>query len=134
MFGHGERFVSNTTKFMLGEDQIPTAWYNIQADLPQPLPPVLNPGTGQPIGPEDLAPIFPMALIEQEVSTEREIDIPGEVIDVYRLWRPSPLFRARRLEKLLETPARIYYNYEGQSPSGSHKSNTSVAQAWYNNQ
>ena len=126
--------MSNQTKFTLSEDQIPTTWYNIQADLPEPMPAVLNPGTGQPIGPEDLAPIFPMGLIEQEVSTQREIDIPGEVIDIYRLWRPSPMYRAHRLEKLLDTPARIYYNYEGHSPSGSHKSNTSVPQAWYNKQ
>lgn len=120
------------TRFVLNEKDIPTAWYNIQADLPEPVPAVLNPGTEQPIGPEDLAPLFPMGLIEQEVSTEREIDIPGEVIDIYRLWRPTPLHRARRLEKALDTPARIYYKYEGGSPSGSHKSNTAVAQAYYN--
>jgi tryptophan synthase beta chain len=124
--------MSEQTKFVLTEKDIPTAWYNIQADLPEPAPAVLNPGTMQPIGPADLAPIFPMGLIEQEVSTKREIDIPGEVIDIYRLWRPSPLYRAHRLEKALDTPARIYYNYEGLSPSGSHKSNTSVAQAYYN--
>jgi len=124
--------MADTTKYLLGEKDIPTAWYNIQADLPEPLPPVLHPGTHQPIGPDDLAPLFPMGLIEQEVSTKREIDIPGTVIDIYRLWRPSPLYRARRLEKALDTPARIYYNYEGLSPSGSHKSNTSVAQAYYN--
>jgi len=124
--------VPDQTKFLLDESEIPTAWYNIQADLPVPLPPVLHPATGKPVAPEDLAPLFPMGLIEQEFSTRREIDIPGEVIDVYRLWRPSPLYRARRLERLLETPARIYYNYEGQSPSGSHKSNTAVPQAWYN--
>jgi len=124
--------MAERTKYMLDEKDIPTAWYNIQADLPQPLPPVLHPGTQQPIGPADLAPLFPMGLIEQEVSTAREIDIPGEVLDIYRLWRPSPLYRARRLEKALDTPARIYYNYEGLSPSGSHKSNTSVAQAYYN--
>ncbi len=120
------------TKFLLEEHEIPTAWYNIQADLPVPAPPVLNSATGKPVVPEDLAEIFPMALIEQEVSRRRAIDIPGEVIDVYRLWRPSPLYRARRLERQLETPARIYYNYEGHSPSGSHKSNTAVPQAWYN--
>ena len=124
--------MSDQTRFTLNEKDIPTTWYNIQADLPEPVPAVLNPGTQQPIGPEDLAPLFPMGLIEQEVSTEREIDIPGEVIDIYRLWRPSPLHRARRLEKALDTPARIYYKYEGGSPSGSHKSNTAVAQAYYN--
>ncbi len=120
------------TKYLLAEKDIPTTWYNIQADLPEPLPAVLHPGTHQPIGPDDLAPLFPMSLIEQEVSTKRDIDIPGEVIDIYRLWRPSPLYRAHRLEKALGTPARIYYNYEGSSPSGSHKSNTSVPQAYYN--
>ena len=119
-------------KFLLNEDQIPTAWYNIVADLPEPPPAVLHPGTGQPIGPEDLAPLFPMALIGQEVSAERYIDIPGEVIDIYRQWRPTPLFRARRLEKALGTPARIYYKYEGVSPAGSHKPNTAIAQAYYN--
>jgi tryptophan synthase beta chain len=120
------------TKFLLDESEIPTAWYNIQADLPEPLPPVLHPATHKPIGPDDLAPLFPMGLIAQEVSTKREIDIPGDVLDVYRLWRPSPLYRAHRLEKVLDTPARIYYNYEGFSPSGSHKSNTAIAQAYYN--
>jgi tryptophan synthase beta chain len=120
------------TRYLLNEKDIPSAWYNIQADLPEPMPPVLHPGTQQPIGPDDLAPLFPMGLIEQEVSTQREIDIPGEVIDLYRLWRPTPLYRARRLERALDTPARIYYNYEGGSPSGSHKTNTSVAQAYYN--
>ncbi len=124
--------MSDHTRYMLSEKEIPSAWYNIQADLPEPLPPVLHPGTQQPIGPDDLAPLFPMGLIEQEVSTQREIDIPGEVIDLYRLWRPTPLYRARRLEQALDTPARIYYNYEGGSPSGSHKTNTSVAQAYYN--
>jgi tryptophan synthase beta chain len=124
--------MSEQTRYVLSEDEIPSAWYNIQADLPEPVPPVLHPGTQQPIGPDDLAPLFPMGLIQQEVSTEREIDIPGEVIDLYRLWRPTPLIRARRLEKALDTPARIYYNYEGGSPSGSHKTNTSVAQAYYN--
>jgi tryptophan synthase beta chain len=120
------------TRYLLNEKDIPSAWYNIQADLPEPMPPVLHPGTQQPIGPDDLAPLFPMGLIEQEVSTQREIDIPGEVLDLYRLWRPTPLYRARRLERALDTPARIYYNYEGGSPSGSHKTNTSVAQAYYN--
>jgi tryptophan synthase beta chain len=124
--------MADQTRYTLTEKDIATTWYNIQADLPEPLPPVLNPGTQQPIGPEDLAPLFPMGLIEQEVSTQRYIDIPGEVIDIYRLWRPTPLHRARRLEKALDTPARIYYNYEGGSPSGSHKTNTSVAQAYYN--
>ena len=124
--------MADQTKYILSEKDIPAAWYNIQADLPEPAPAVLHPGTQQPIGPEDLAPLFPMGLIEQEVSTKREIDIPGEVIDIYRLWRPTPLYRARRLEKALDTPARIYYNYEGLSPSGSHKTNTSVAQAYYN--
>ncbi len=121
-----------TVKYLLPEDRIPKAWYNIAADLPKPLDPPLHPGTGQPLGPDDLAPLFPMALIEQEVSTEREIGIPEPVRQVYRLWRPSPLFRARRLEKVLDTPARIYYKYEGVSPAGSHKPNTAVAQAFYN--
>ena len=124
--------MSGQVKFLLDEKDMPTVWYNIQADLPAPIPPVLHPGTGQPIGPDDLAPLFPMALIGQEVSQEREIDIPGEVIDVYRLWRPSPLYRARGLEKALDTPAKIYYKYEGVSPAGSHKPNTAVPQAYYN--
>ena len=111
------------TKFMLDEKEIPKQWYNIQADLPEPLPPVLHPGTGNPVGPEDLAPLFPMELIKQEVTTERWIDIPDEVLDVYRLWRPTTLFRAHRLEKALDTPARIFYKYEGTSPPGSHKPN-----------
>lgn len=122
------------TKFILQEKDMPTAWYNIQADLPQPLPPVLHPGTHQPIGPADLAPLFPMELIKQEVSLERYIDIPEEVQEIYKLWRPSPLYRATRLEKLLDTPAKIYYKYEGVSPAGSHKPNTSVPQAYYNKQ
>ena len=122
------------TKFILDEKEIPAQWYNIQADLPEPLPPVLHPGTGQPIGPADLAPLFPMELIKQEVSTERWIDIPDEVLDIYKLWRPTTLFRAHRLEKALDTPARIFYNYEGTSPPGSHKPNTAVAQAFYNKQ
>mgnify|MGYP005844157939 CR=1 FL=1 len=120
------------TKILLTESEMPTAWYNIQADLPTPLPPPLHPGTHKPLGPDDLAPLFPMDLIMQEMSPERWIDIPGEVIDVYRMWRPSPLYRARRLEKALDTPARIYYKYEGVSPAGSHKPNTAVAQAYYN--
>ncbi len=124
--------MSQTIKYLLDEERIPKQWYNLQADLPKPLPPVLHPGTMQPLGPDDLAPLFPMALIQQEVSTEREIEIPEPVRDVYRLWRPTPLFRARRLEKALGTPARIFYKYEGVSPAGSHKPNTAVAQAFYN--
>ncbi len=120
------------TKITLDESEMPTQWYNIIPDLPSPPPPPLHPGTHQPVGPADLAPLFPMDLILQEVSTDSYIDIPGEVLDVYRTWRPSPLFRARRLEKLLGTPARIYYKYEGVSPAGSHKTNTSVPQAYYN--
>ena len=123
---------SRRTKFILDEDQIPRTWYNIAADLPVPQAPVLNPGTGQPIGPQDLAAIFPMALIGQVVSKDREIEIPEPVRDAYRLYRPSPLFRAHRLEKALDTPAHIYYKYEGGSPSGSHKPNTALAQAYYN--
>jgi len=119
-------------KYTLSEDQMPKAWYNIQADLPKPLPGVLNPATGQPITPADLEPLFPMALIEQEVSTEPEIEIPEPVQSIYRQWRPTPLYRARRLEKHLDTPAKIYYKYEGVSPAGSHKPNTAVAQAYYN--
>ncbi len=121
-------------KFTLDEDQIPSHWYNIAADLPEPLPPPLHPGTHQPIGPEDLTPLFPMALIGQEVSAERDIEIPEPVRDAYRLWRPTPLYRARRLETFLKTPAKIYYKYEGVSPAGSHKPNTAVAQAYYNKQ
>jgi tryptophan synthase beta chain len=120
------------TKIMLAESEMPRRWYNIVADLPAPPPPVLHPGTLQPVGPDDLAPLFPMALIEQEVTPERYVDIPAEVLDVYRLWRPSPLFRAWRLERALGTPARIYYKYEGVSPAGSHKPNTAVPQAFYN--
>ncbi|PYM14494.1 MAG: TrpB-like pyridoxal phosphate-dependent enzyme [Candidatus Rokuibacteriota bacterium] len=122
------------TKYLLDEKDIPSKWYNIQADLKTPAPPVLHPATGQPIGPEDLAPLFPMELIKQEVSTRRWIPIPDGVRDVLRLWRPSPLVRARRLEQTLDTPARIYYKYEGVSPAGSHKPNTAVAQAYYNKQ
>jgi tryptophan synthase beta chain len=118
-------------KILLTEDEMPTRWYNIIPDLPTPPPPVLHPGTGQPVGPDDLAPLFPMDLIMQEVSTDRYVEIPGEVLDVYRLWRPSPLFRAHRLEQALGTPARIYYKYEGVSPAGSHKPNTAVPQAFY---
>jgi len=119
-------------KIHLDESEMPTTWYNVIPDLPAPPPPPLHPGTHEPVGPDDLAPLFPMALIEQEVSMDRYIDIPGEVLDVYRVWRPSPLFRATRLEQELDTPARIYYKYEGVSPAGSHKPNTSVPQAYYN--
>ncbi|HBY95674.1 MAG: TrpB-like pyridoxal phosphate-dependent enzyme [Ardenticatenaceae bacterium] len=119
-------------KYMLTEEDIPTAWYNIAPDLPRPLPPVLHPGTGQPIGPDDLAPLFPMALILQEVSQDRWIEIPEPIREVYKLWRPTPLYRAWRLERMLDTPAHIYYKYEGVSPVGSHKPNTAVAQAYYN--
>jgi tryptophan synthase beta chain len=119
-------------KILLDESEMPTQWYNLIADLPAPPPPPLHPGTLEPAGPEDFAPLFPMALIEQEVTTARHVDIPGEVLDVYRIWRPSPLFRATRLEQALGTPARIYYKYEGVSPAGSHKPNTSVPQAYYN--
>jgi len=122
------------TKITLDESQIPTQWYNIVPDLPEPPPPVLHPGTHEPVGPDDLAPLFPMALILQEVSQDSYIDIPGEVLDVYKMWRPTPLFRAHRLEKALDTPARIYYKYEGVSPAGSHKPNTAVPQAFYNAQ
>ena len=120
------------TKFLLDEDRIPRAWYNIAADLRTPLPPALHPGTGQPLGPGDLAPLFPMALILQEVSTDREIEIPDPVRDAYQLYRPSPLHRAYRLEQALDTPAHIYYKYEGVSPAGSHKPNTALPQAFYN--
>jgi len=122
----------STVKYTLQEREIPRYWYNVQADLPVPLAPALHPVTGKPLTPPDLAPLFPMALIMQEVSTERYIEIPDEVRDVYKLWRPTTLFRARRLEKLLDTPAKIFYKYEGMSPAGSHKPNTAVAQAYYN--
>jgi tryptophan synthase beta chain len=122
----------DTTKYVLDEEQIPRDWYNIVADLPRPPEPVLHPGTLQPVGPADLEPLFPMALIAQEVAAERQIEIPEPVRDVYRLWRPTPLYRARRLERALGTPAKIYYKYEGVSPAGSHKPNTAVAQAFYN--
>jgi len=122
----------DTIKYLLTEDQMPPAWYNLQADLPSPLPLVLHPATGQPIGPADLAPIFPLSLIQQEVSQDRWIEIPQPVQAIYRQWRPSPLYRARRLEQALDTPAKIYYKYEGVSPAGSHKPNTAVAQAYYN--
>ncbi|NNE72974.1 MAG: TrpB-like pyridoxal phosphate-dependent enzyme [Acidimicrobiales bacterium] len=121
-------------KVLLDESEMPTQWYNIVPDLPEPPPPALHPGTHEPAGPEDFAPLFPMELIMQEVSQESYVDIPGEVLDVLRLWRPSPMFRARRLEKVLDTPAKIFYKYEGVSPAGSHKPNTSVPQAFYNAQ
>ncbi len=121
-------------KILLSENEIPTHWYNIVHDMPnKPLPP-LHPGTKEPIGPEALAPLFPMELIKQEVSTEKYIEIPDEVRDIYKLWRPSPMYRAYGLEKALDTPAKIYYKYDGVSPSGSHKPNTAVAQAYYNKQ
>ena len=126
--------MNDTVKYTLDESRIPRHWYNLQADLPRPAPPVLHPGTHRPVGPDDLAPLFPLALIQQEVSTEREIEIPGPVRDVYRQWRVTPLYRARRLERVLQTPARIYYKYEGVSPAGSHKPNTAVPQAFYNHQ
>jgi tryptophan synthase beta chain len=124
--------MSDQTKILLSESDIPKDWYNIQADLPYEMPAVLHPGTKQPVGPADLAPLFPMELIKQEVSTERWIEIPKPVRDVYRLWRPSPLYRAHRLEQALQTPAKIYYKHEGVSPTGSHKPNTAVAQAFFN--
>ena len=119
-------------KIFLPESEMPRQWYNIMADMPTPMEPPLHPGTGQPVGPEDLAPIFPMNLIEQEVSTERWIDIPEPVLEKYVIWRPSPLYRAYGLEKFLETPAKIYFKNEGVSPAGSHKPNTAIAQAYYN--
>ena len=123
---------SALTKIILEEGEMPTHWYNIIPDLPAPPPPPLHPGTREPVGPDDLAPLFPMALIMQEVSTDSYIEIPEEVQEVYKLWRPSPLYRARRLERALDTPAHIYYKYEGVSPAGSHKPNTAVPQAYYN--
>lgn len=122
------------TKIVLHESEMPASWYNVTADLRAPLPVYLHPGTGQPIGPQDLAPLFPMELIKQEVTQERYVEIPEEVQDVYKLWRPTPLYRARNLERALDTPAKIYYKYEGTSPAGSHKPNTSVPQAYYNKQ
>jgi tryptophan synthase beta chain len=124
--------MAEPTKILLNESELPRRWYNILADLPTAPPPVLHPGTLEPVGPDDLAPLFPMDLILQEVSTDRYVDIQEDVLDVYRLWRPSPLYRARRLERALGTPARIYYKYEGVSPAGSHKPNTAVPQAYYN--
>ena len=122
------------TKFLLDESQLPRRWYNVAADMPSPPQPVLHPGTGEPVGPDDLAPLFPMALILQEVSEEAEIAIPEEILDLYSLWRPTPLYRARRLEQAVGTKSRIFYKYEGVSPPGSHKPNTAVAQAYYNKQ
>jgi len=124
--------VAKQHKFMLDESELPTRWYNIVPDLPSAPPPPLHPATMQPVGPDDLAPLFPMELIAQEVTGDSYVDIPDEVLDVYRLWRPSPLYRAHRLEQALGTPARIYYKYEGVSPAGSHKPNTAVPQAYYN--
>jgi tryptophan synthase beta chain len=126
--------MSDQVKYLLPENRIPKHWYNIQADLPKPLPPVLHPGTMKPVGPDDLAPLFPMELIMQEVTTEREVEIPEPVREIYKLWRPAPLYRARRLEAALGTPAKIFYKYEGVSPAGSHKPNTAIPQAFYNQQ
>jgi tryptophan synthase beta chain len=124
--------MSQLSKFLLSDSQIPTVWTNVLPSLTEPLAPPLNPQTQAPLTPQDLLPIFPMELIEQEFSPHKEIDIPGEVMDIYRLWRATPLYRARRLEEALDTPAHIYYKYEGTSPAGSHKPNTAVAQAYYN--
>ncbi|AVT80438.1 TrpB-like pyridoxal phosphate-dependent enzyme [Rhodopseudomonas palustris] len=126
--------MSDQIKYVLDEENIPKSWYNLNADFPTPMPPVLHPGTHQPVGPSDLEPLFPMELILQEVATERYIEIPEPVRDVFRMWRPAPLIRARRLEQALGTPAKIYFKYEGVSPAGSHKPNTAVPQAWYNKQ
>lgn len=126
--------MSEITKFLLRDNQIPSSWINVLPLLPKPMEPPLHPGTREPLSPDDLRPIFPDSLIEHEFSPKREIDIPGEVLDIYRLWRPTPLFRAYRLERALDTPAHIYYKYEGTSPAGSHKPNTAIAQAWYNKQ
>lgn len=123
--------MTDTVKYLLSEADLPKQWYNIAADLPEPPTPPLNPGTGQPLAPSELEPLFSRGVIEQEISTERYIDIPEPVRDIYRQWRPSPLYRARRLEQALDTPARIYYKYEGVSPAGSHKPNTAIAQAFY---
>jgi tryptophan synthase beta chain len=124
--------MSEHSKFLLADSQIPSAWINVLPSLPEPLAPPLHPQTQAPLGPQDLLPLFPMEVIEQEFSPKPSIDIPGEVMDIYRLWRATPLYRARRLEKALDTPAHIYYKYEGTSPAGSHKPNTAVAQAYYN--
>src|SRR5690348_15663626 len=124
--------VVEQTKFVLDESELPRRWYNVRAEMPNPMQPILHPGTGQPVGPDDLAPLFPMELIAQEVSDTPEIAIPEEVLDLYTLWRPTPLYRARRLEQAVGTRSRIFYKYEGVSPAGSHKPNTAVAQAFYN--
>lgn len=124
--------MADSIKYLLDESRIPKFWYNIVADLPAPPPPALHPGTLKPVGPDDLAPLFPLSLIAQEVSTEREVEIPEPVREIYRQWRPSPLYRARQLERAIQTPAKIYYKYEGVAPSGSHKPNTAVPQAFYN--
>jgi len=123
---------TRATKFTLRDNQIPTAWFNVIPSMPNPPSPPLHPGTKQPVGPADLAPLFPMALIEQEVTTAEYVDIPGKVLDAYRMYRPTPLIRAKRLEKALKTPARLYYKYEGVSAAGSHKPNTAIAQAYFN--
>jgi tryptophan synthase beta chain len=127
-----EQRTTEQTKFLLEESELPRRWYNIAADMPNAAQPVLHPGTGEPVGPDDLAPLFPMELILQEVSVEPEIEIPEEVLDIYSLWRPTPLYRARRLERAIGTRSAIFYKYEGVSPPGSHKPNTAVAQAFYN--
>jgi len=124
--------MTDQKKFHLSENDIPKQWYNVQADLPKPLDPALHPGTGNPAGPDDFAPLFPMELIMQEVSQDRWIDIPEPIREMYKTWRPTPLIRATNLEKALGTPAKIFYKYEGVSPVGSHKPNTAIAQAYYN--
>src|SRR5512144_2095148 len=124
--------MSDQTRFLLNENDLPKNWYNINADSPVPPAPVLHPGTKEPVTPDFLSVLFPMDIIMQEVSTERYIEIPNEVRELYKLWRPTPLIRAHRLERALGTPAHIYFKYEGVSPSGSHKSNTALAQAYYN--
>ncbi|MBI5500512.1 MAG: TrpB-like pyridoxal phosphate-dependent enzyme, partial [Deltaproteobacteria bacterium] len=121
-----------TKKTFLSEEFLPKQWYNLNADFPRPMPPPLHPGTGKPPTPEDFAPIFPMNLVEQEMTPARWVDIPAEVLEVYRIWRPTPLYRADRLEKALDAPVKIYFKNEGVSPPGSHKPNTAVAQAYYN--
>ncbi|PCE30204.1 TrpB-like pyridoxal phosphate-dependent enzyme [Burkholderia ubonensis] len=126
--------MTQTTRFILDESRLPHTWYNLAADLPKPMPPMLHPDTRQPVQADDLARLFPPAIVEQELSVERDIPIPEAVRDIYRLWRPSPLMRAHRLERALDTPARIYYKYEGVSPAGSHKPNSAIPQAWYNKQ
>jgi tryptophan synthase beta chain len=122
----------DSTKILLPEKEMPRQWYNVLPDLPKPLNPPISPRTGKPATPEEMSMIFPVGLLMQEVSQDRFIDIPEEILNLYRMWRPSPLFRARRLEEKLKTPAKIYYKYEGVSPAGSHKLNTAVAQAYYN--